>query len=76
MVLGPVENLLHLVPVINIFKLQQFNRCAGNNHPVVFFIFQVVEIPVKLFHVLRWRIFWFVPFYFHEIDFNLQRRIG
>ena len=72
----PVENLSHLRPVGHILKLQRLDRSTRDNHAVILLALHLLEVAIEHHHVLYRRVLGRMTLQLHEVDFQLQRRIG
>ena len=46
--LAPLHDLGQLFPVVDLLKLHQFHRCAGDDHSVEMFLLDLRECHIKL----------------------------
>ena len=73
---SPLKDVLHLVPIGDVLKVERLDRSTSNNHSIVLFFPHLFEIAIKHHHVFYRRILWRMAAEFHEADFQLQWCIG
>jgi hypothetical protein len=46
--LAPFHNLTKLFPIVYLFEFHLFNRCTGNNHTVILFMFDFIKCLIEV----------------------------
>ena len=72
---GPLENVLHLVPIGDVLEVKCLDGRTGDNHAVIFLVAHLFEVAVEHHHMFDGRILRRMAAEFHETDFQLQRCI-
>ena len=73
---GPVKNLLELIPVRNLLKLHLLQRGTGHNESVKLLVTHALKSLIEYLHMLYWGILGGMAAQFHQLELNLQRRVG
>ena len=76
MILGPVDDLAQLVPVVDLLERHLLDRRAGDDQAVVVVVPEVLERVVELDQVILGDVLRLVGRDAHEVDVHLQRRLG
>ena len=72
----PVHDLCQFIPVVYLFKFHLFYRCTGNDHSIVFILFQFREGLIEFIQMTHGGIFRLMALYCHKGHIHLKRGIG
>ena len=72
----PVENLLELVPVVDLLEIEVFDGRSRHHKTVVIVVFERVERLVELHQMVGAHVRGLVGGGLHEVDLDLQRALG
>ena len=72
---APIHDLAEFLPVFHLFELHLFDRRAGDDHPVVIFVFYFIKGLIETDHMLLSRMLRH-PLDGQKLHIDLQRRIA
>ena len=73
---APIENLFYLVPIVYLFEIKMLQWCASDDESVELLRFHHFEVAVEGTHVFHRSVLAGVSLHLHQVDFQLQRRVG
>ena len=76
MVLGPIEDLAQLAPVIDLFVVEQLHGRAGDDHAVKALLTDLVKGTVELGQMLLRGVLGHMGRHLQQLDIHLQRRVA
>ena len=68
----PIEYLGHFLPIVHFLERHLLYRGTCDNHAVVEIILHLVEVFIKLLHMLDRRVLGSMAFYLHKVKLHLQ----
>ena len=72
----PVKNLLEFIPVRHLLKLHLLQRSTGHNKSVKLLVSHALKSLIEHLHVLHRGVLGSMAAQLHQLELNLQRRVG
>ena len=76
MCFGPFHDLTEFLPIVNLLEGKVFHGSTGDDHTVIFILFQFIKRIVEPVQMVRRCVQRDMAVHFHKSDVNLKRCVG